>query len=112
MLVLDFLRERLGRRRIHLIGHIAGSPQVISLRGRRYMVFHLREFPHTVFHLKMLPTTPHRHTGDRVEITFRLTGDATAFVESVRASSDLEVVRELERGDLTSARNGGTRGRR
>jgi hypothetical protein len=34
-----------------------------------------------------------------VEISFRPTGDATAFVESVLSFRDLEVVRQTERGE-------------
>ena len=83
-----------------MVAHIAGSPQIITLGGgRRYMVFGLEEVPGTVFHLKMRAKTLKRHRGDRVEISFRLTNDVTAFVESVRSLSDLEVVRQAERGE-------------
>jgi hypothetical protein len=95
----EFLRTRLRRRRVHLVAHIADTPQIIALDAKRtYMVFCLEEFPGTVFHLRMRPKTLKRHRGDRVEISFRLTDDATAVVESVRSFSDLEVVRQAERG--------------
>ena len=97
---LDSLRRRLMCRRMHFVAHIAGTPQIISLGPqRRYMVFQLEEIPGTVFHLRMRPKTLRRSRGDRVEINARLTGDATAFVDSVRSYSDLEVVRRANGGE-------------
>lgn len=93
MRLFDFLHRRLATREVHMVGHIAGDPCVISNNGTRFMVFHLEEVPGTVFHLKMLPTTPKRHSGDRVEITFPQTNETTVFVESVLASADVEVIR-------------------
>jgi len=66
--------RRGGRRSSHLLGRIAYEPQVVGNNGVKYMVFHVAEAPGTEFRLTMLPTTPTRRKGDRVELTWSTQG--------------------------------------
>jgi hypothetical protein len=89
----DLFQKGAGRRTTHVVGHIADDPQVVTLDGTKYMVFHLEEAAGTEFHLKMLPTTPKRRKGDRVEITWASNGDGPALVEALYAAPDSEALR-------------------
>ena len=91
--VLDILRARAARRPIHMIARIVDEPQFRSHSGAPYMIFHLEEVPGREFHLKMLPTTPKRRRGERVELSYQEAADGIAWVESLSAAPDAEATR-------------------
>ncbi len=86
--LLDALRGRSGHRSTRLVGRIADDPQIVEHGGVKYMVFHLTEVPGTEFHLKVLPTTPKRRRGDRVELSYQPGTDGSATVEALTAAPD------------------------
>ena len=57
------------------------------------MIFHIAEAAGIEFHFKMLPTTPRRRKGDRVELTWTRADDWTANVETMYSTPDPEVIR-------------------
>ncbi len=85
--------RRGGRRSHHVIGRISDEPKIAGDNGERYLVFHLEEMPDTEFRLRMLPTTPKRRKGDRVEISWAQEGSGTATVEMLTAAPDQEFAR-------------------
>jgi hypothetical protein len=85
--------RRGGRRSRHVIGRISDEPKIAGDNGERYLVFHLEETPDTEFRLRMLPTTPKRRKGDRVEITWTQGENGTATVEMLSAAPDQEFAR-------------------
>lgn len=98
----DTLRGRAGRRSMQLVAHIADDPQMITQNGTTYMVFHLEEAPGKEFRLRMLPTTPKRRLGDRVEVTYSDEGGAIARVEAVTAAPDAQATRRRNAAYLAS----------
>jgi len=78
---------------VHLVGRITATPTVLDHGGSTDMVFRLDEAPDLDFHFKMLPTTPKRHRGDQVEITYSRRDDGTAIVETLHAAFDPAAVR-------------------
>lgn len=84
--LLDALRGRGGHRSARLVGRIADDPQIVEHGGVKYMVFHLAEVPGTEFRLKVLPTTPKRRRGDRVELSYQPGADGSATVEELTAA--------------------------
>lgn len=90
--LFDALRHR-GQRSHHLVGSISDEPQIIGENGTRYLVFHVAEAPDKEFRLSILPTTPKRRKGDRVELTWSENRDGIAIVEALYASSSQESIR-------------------
>lgn len=84
-----------GPQSVHLIGHIADDPQMGAPDAFRItvMIFHLVEAPGTKFRLKMLPTTPRRRKGDRVELTGARADDGTVVVETMYSAHDPDAIR-------------------
>ena len=85
--------RRGGRRSSHLLARIADEPQIVGNNGVRCMVFHVAEAPGIEFRLAMLPTTPKRRKGDRVELTWSTDKDGIAIVETLYSAPDRESVR-------------------
>jgi hypothetical protein len=79
----------------HLVGHIADDPLVVRQGELRdmLMIFHIAEATGIEFHFKMLPTTPQRRKGDRVELTWTPGDDGTANVETMYSAPDQEAIR-------------------
>jgi hypothetical protein len=90
--LFDAIRRR-GQRSHHLVGSISDDPTIIGDNGTRYLVFHVAEAPDTEFRLPMLPTTPKRRKGDRVELTWAQRQNGVAIVEALYASSSQESIR-------------------
>jgi hypothetical protein len=86
--LMDLFRGRSGGRLFSLVGRIAEDPEIVLDGGIKYMHFHLVEAPGTTFRLKLLPTTPKRRKGDRVELTYRLTSDGLAEVETLSGAKE------------------------
>jgi hypothetical protein len=83
-------------RSVHLIGHIADDPQVVGKRNEvkgAVMVFHIAEAAGIEFRLTMLPTTPQRRKGERVELTWTPAADGTAVVETMYSTPDPDAIR-------------------
>ena len=90
------LFHRPGLQSVHLIGHIADDPEIGAPDALRntVMVFHIAEADGIEFRLKMLPTTPKRRKGDRVELTGTRTDDGTVNVETMYpAAPDPDAIR-------------------
>jgi len=68
------------------VGRIADTPQIVLENGEKYMVFRLAEVTGTEFRLKMFPTTPERHKGEWVELTYSASKNGTVTVETLHAS--------------------------
>lgn len=102
--LMDLFRGRPSGRLSHLVGRIADDPQVVVEEGTRYMVFCLVEVPETTFKVKMLPTTPKRRKGDRVELTYRSSSGGIAEVETLYAAPDSGFARRRDGDDAGSAR--------
>ncbi len=94
MRLFDFL-HRADRRSVHLIGHIADDPQVVGpdARAHSVMVFHVAEAAGIEFRLTMLPTTPKRRKGDRVELTGTRQDEGTVIVDMLSSAPDLDAIR-------------------
>ncbi|GEM_PF-901394 len=90
MNIAHLLPFRNGAKSLHLVGHIADVPQVVDQVASpgKVMVFHLVECPDIEFRLKMLPTTPVRHRGDRVELTYTPRANGIATVEALHSAPD------------------------
>jgi hypothetical protein len=84
----DWWRGRKNGRPARLIGHVTEAPRQVTENGATYMLFRLREADGTEFRLKMLPTTPKRHEGDCVEVTYVRMGEGRAVVEAMTAVRD------------------------
>jgi len=91
--LFGMLRARSGRRSVRLVGRIAGEPQTMMQAGGSYMVFRLEETGAKEFRLRILPTTPKRHGGDRVDLTYHDGADGIAWVEGLTAAPDAEALR-------------------
>lgn len=100
--LMDLFRRRARHSTTHLVGHIADDPQIISCEGSKYMVFHLAEAAGTDFRLKMLPTTPSRRRGDRVEVTWTPNGVGPARVDSLYSAPDAAEIRRRNQRYLSS----------
>lgn len=109
MKLWNTLRARRRGRHAHLIGHIAEAPTIIHQDDVPYMVFHVSEVPGIEFRLRMFPTTPRRHQGDRVEISYTHLDDTTAEVESLLAAPDEETMRQRHKDYLARIRRQGQR---
>jgi hypothetical protein len=70
------------------------------------MKFHLEEVPGKEFRLRMLPTTPKRRRGDRVELTYAEDGAGIAWVEAMTAAPDAEATRRRNQEYLASIEAG------
>ena len=94
MSVLD-LFHRPGLQSVHLIGHIADDPEIGAPDALRntVMVFRIAEAEGIEFRLKMLPTTPKRHKGDRVELNGTRAGDGPVNVETMYPAPDPDAIR-------------------
>ena len=99
--LFDMLRARSGHRPVQLVGRIADDPQITTHGGATYMVFHLEEASGTEFRLKMLPTTPKRRRGERVDLTYRDEG-GVAWVDALTAAPDAEATRRRNQEYLAS----------
>lgn len=106
----DLFRRGPGRRTMHMVGRIADDPQIITQDGVKYMVFHLAEAAETEFRLKMLPTTPKRRKGERVEITWVSNGSGPAQVEALHAAPDAEALRRRNEEYLHNIESQQTKG--
>ncbi len=84
-----------GTERHHLVGHIADVPQIVEQLDPpgKIMVFHIAEAAGLEFHLTMLPTTPARHKGDRVELTWTQETHGAAIVDSLYSAPDIGEIR-------------------
>jgi hypothetical protein len=102
MSLFDMLRVRSGRRTFRLVGRIAAEPQIIAHAGGSYMVFRMEETGPKEFRLKILPTTPKRRAGERVDLTYQDGTDGIAWVEALTAAPDAEAVRRRNRDYLAS----------
>jgi hypothetical protein len=109
--LFDILRARSGQRSVRLVGRIAGEPQTMVQTGGSYMVFHLEETGAKEFRLRILPTTPKRRVGDRVDLTYHEGADNIAWVEGLTAAPDAEALRRRNQEYLASieATNGNRR---
>ncbi len=85
--------RRGGRHSHHVVGRISDDPKILGGNGSKYLVFHISEAPDTEFRLRMLPTTPKRRKGDRVELTWTQSEKGVAVVETLYAAPDHESVR-------------------
>ncbi len=105
--LLDRLRGRSVRRSIHLVVRIADEPQIVPRDGVRYMIFHLVEVPGREFRIKMLPTTPKRRRGERIDLTYQQSDDEVAWVETMSSAPDADSNRMRNQEYLASiqARN-------
>jgi hypothetical protein len=99
--LFDMLRAH-GPRSVHLVGRIAEEPQIAPQNGGRYMVFRLEETGPKEFRLKMLPTTPKRRAGDRVDLTYQDGAEGIAWVEALTAAPDAAAVRRRNQEYLAS----------
>ncbi len=99
---MDLFRKGTGRRAMRLIGRIADEPQIVTVEGSKYMIFHIAEAAGTEFRLKMLPTTPRRRKGDRVEVTWTPNGSGPAVVETLYAAPDTAAARRRNQEYLAS----------
>lgn len=97
MRLLHVLRRARGTPSIRLVGHIAADPQIVTADGAAYLAFRLVEAPDAEFRLKLFPTTPKRHRGDRVEVTYHSNGGLVIMVESLFAVPDAAVLRRRRR---------------
>ncbi len=79
----------------HLVGHIADVPRVVEQLDppAKIMVFHIAEAANLEFHLTMLPTTPARHKGDRVELVWTRETRGTAIVDTLYSAPDIGEIR-------------------
>ena len=100
--LFDRLRGRSAHRPVHLVGRIADDPQFVSPNGTKHMVFHVAEVPETEFRITMLPTTPKRRKGERVELVYQVREDHIAWVEAMNAAPDAEATRVRNREYLAS----------
>ncbi len=98
----DRLRTRAGRRPVQVVARIADDPRITAENGSTYMVFHLEEVPGKEFRLRMLPTTPKRRRGDRVDVTYAEDGAGIASVEAMTAAPDAQAVRRRNQEYLSS----------
>jgi hypothetical protein len=96
------LHSHSGARTVRLVGRIAGEPQVVAHAGGSYMVFRLEESGAKEFRLKILPTTPKRRAGDRVDFTYHDEADGTGWVEMLTAAPDAQAVRRRNQEYLAS----------
>jgi hypothetical protein len=96
------LRARSGQRSVRLVGRIAAEPQTMALAGGNYMIFRLEETGAKEFRLRILPTTPKRRGGDRVELTYQEDTDGIAWVEALTAAPDAQAVRRRNQEYLAS----------
>jgi hypothetical protein len=85
-----------------MIGHIADDPQVMSENGTRYLAFHLAEVAGTEFHLRLFPTTPKRHRGDLVEVSYAPGAGNAATVDTLFAVPDAEALQKRNREYLAN----------
>ena len=99
--LLDMLRARSGHRPVQLVARIADDPQIATHGGATYMVFHLEEASGKEFRLKMLPTTPKRRRGERVDLTYH-DEDGIAWVDAMTAAPDAEATRRRNQEYLAS----------
>jgi hypothetical protein len=106
--VFDGLRARAARRPVQLIGRIADDPQFVSEDGGlRYMSFHLEEVPGREFRIKMLPTTPKRRKGDRLDLSYRDGPDGIAWVDMMTGAPDAEASRRRNQEYLANVEANG-----
>lgn len=100
--LFDMLRARSGNRPAHLIARIADEPQMTLHGGNTYMTFHLEETSGKEFRLKMLPTTPKRRRGERVDLTYHEDAAGIAWVDALTAAPDAEATRRRNQEYLAS----------
>ncbi|HLY22978.1 MAG TPA: hypothetical protein VKT83_10975 [bacterium] len=100
--LFDMLRARSGHRPVQLIGRIADEPQLATHDGVKYMVFHLEEGSGKEFRLKMLPTTPKRRRGERVDLTYHDDAAGIAWVDAMTAAPDADATRRRNQEYLAS----------
>ncbi|HEV2358669.1 MAG TPA: hypothetical protein VGZ23_13840 [bacterium] len=100
--LFERLRGRSAHRSVHVIGRITDDPQFVSQNGTNQMVFHVTEVPETEFRITMLPTTPKRRKGERVELVYQVREDHIAWVETMNAAPDAEATRVRNQEYLAS----------
>ncbi|HET7265501.1 MAG TPA: hypothetical protein VFL28_12590 [bacterium] len=98
----DRLRVGAGRRPVQVVARIADDPKITAENGSTFMVFHLEEVPGKEFRLRMLPTTPKRRQGDRVDVTYTEVDAGIARVEGLTAAPDAQAVRRRNQEYLAS----------
>ena len=98
----DMLHTRSGRHSVRVVGRIAAEPQVVASTGGSCMVFRLQETGAKEFRLKILPTTPKRRAGDRVDLTYQDGADGVAWVEGLTGAPDPEAIRRRNQEYLAS----------
>ena len=101
--------RRGGRGSHHVVGRISDDPQVVGDNGTRYLVFHISEAPDTEFRLKMLPTTPKRRRGDRVDLTWTPDANGIALVEALYAAPDPDAIRRRNEANMQGAMREGAK---
>jgi hypothetical protein len=109
--LFETLRARAGRRSMQLVGRIADDPQMIADGGASYMSFHLEEMPGREFRIKMLPTTPRRHRGDRLDLSYQDGPNGIAMIEMMTAAPDAAATRRRNQEYLANveARSAGSK---
>lgn len=100
--LFDVLRARSRRRSVRLVGRIAAEPHVVAYAGASHLVFRLEETGAKEFRLKILPTTPKRRAGDRVDLTYQDDAAGIAWVEALTAAPDADAVRRRNQAYLAS----------
>lgn len=100
--LFDMLRARSGRRPVQIVSRIVDDPQIASLDGGRYMIFHLEDPAGKEFRLKMLPTTLRRRAGERVNLTYHEDAAGIAWVDGLTAAPDPDATRRRNQEYLAS----------
>ena len=100
--LFDSLRARAGRRAAQVVGRIADDPQIVAEGSVRYMSFHLEEVPGREFRIKMLPTTPKRRKGDRLDVSYQDGPGGIALIEMMSAAPDTDATRRRNQEYLAS----------
>lgn len=100
--LFEKLRARSGHRPVQLVGRIADEPQFATYDGMKYLVFHLEEASGKEFRLKMLPTTPKRRRGERVDLTYHEDTAGIAWVDAMTAAPDADATRRRNQEYLAS----------
>jgi len=71
-------------------------------RSDHYMSFHLEEVLGREFRIKMLPTTPKRRKGDRLDVSYQDGSGGIALIEMMSAAPDADATRRRNQEYLAS----------